>query len=88
MGLLCAAGLGEVASFGMAGRREEGKSCVLGSVGSHAACKARLRRVCICACKKAKIMYVVRVFIQMSKNQGLSLSKLVNYKYNQLQDRE
>ena len=47
--LLCAAGLGEAESYGMAGRREEGKSSVLDSIGSHAACKARLmRRVCIC----------------------------------------
>lgn len=30
MRLLCAAGLGEVAS---SGRKEEGKSCVLGSLG-------------------------------------------------------
>lgn len=42
MGLLCASGLGEVASYG---RREEGQSCVLGSVGSQAAYEARLGRV-------------------------------------------
>lgn len=45
MGLLCAAGLGEVASYG---RREEEKSCVLGSIESHAACEARLGSVWMC----------------------------------------
>lgn len=85
MRLFCAAGLEEVASYGMAGRREEGKNCVLGSIGSHAACKARLMRS---VCKKTEILYVMRIFIQTSRNWGLSLSKLVYYKYDQLQDRE
>lgn len=42
----------EAASYGMAGREEEGKSCVLGSVGSCAACKARPTwSVCMCVSK-------------------------------------
>lgn len=45
MRLPCAAGLGEVASYE---RREDGKSCVLGSIGSHTACEARLRSVWMC----------------------------------------
>lgn len=49
MGTLSAAGLGEIASHGMAGRREEGKSCVLGAVGSRAAHETRLMRS---MCKK------------------------------------
>ena len=43
---------------------------------------------CVCVCKKARIMYVMRISVQTSRNQGSSLSKLVDYKYNQLQDRE
>lgn len=87
MGLLCAARLGKVANYGMAGRREEGKSCVLGSVESHTSCKARLMRSA-CMCVRQLKLYIMRIFIQTSRNQGLSLSKLVDYKYNQLQDRE
>lgn len=45
MRLLCAAGLGEVPSYG---GREEGKSCVLGSIWSHAACEARLGSAWMC----------------------------------------
>lgn len=50
MGTFSAAGLGEIASHGMAGRREEGKSCVLGAVGIHAAHETRLMRS---VCKKS-----------------------------------
>lgn len=38
--------------------------------------------------KAAKFMYVMRMFIQMSRNQDLSLSKLVSCKDKHLQDRE
>lgn len=42
----------------------------------------------MCVCKKAKIVYVIKISVQTSRNQGSSLSKLVDYEYNQLQDRE
>lgn len=41
--------------------------------------------VCV---KAAKFTYIMRIFIQMSRNQDLSLSKLVDCKDEQLQDRE
>lgn len=44
---------------------------------------------CVDVCvKAAKFMYVMRMFIQMSRNQDLSLNKLVNCKDKQLQHRE
>lgn len=60
---------------------------MLGSVESHAACEARLGSVWMCV-KAAKFTYIMRIFIQTSRNQDLSLSKLVDCKDEQLQDRE